>query len=210
MGKVTLEDHGPFRVELEYDDDHDFDFSHYGEFCELPRSVNGQFDHSVHAGNDPKGGAFYMRNPTVWQKVPLGNGTDSWHRVRGASHYGWFKLAEHPRYEVEHLMKEEGLPEREAWHKTLARWPEIIEDLADGNISAIRINVEVFFNDELVGDRSLGGIEVRDYVHEDGAIALAREYEIINDALRAAEKKIEEICKTAMLADRPDGALNAA
>lgn len=209
MGKVTLEDHGPFRVELEYDDDHDFDFSHYGEFCELPRSINGQFDHSVHAGNDPKGGDFYMRNPTVWQKVPLGNGTDSWHRVRGANHYGWFKLAEHPRHEVEALMKD-GLPEREAWQKALERWPEIIEDLADGNISAIWISVEVFFNDKPVAERSMGGIEVDTFIGDDGAKELAREYEIINDALRAAEKKIQELCKTAMLADRSEGATNAA
>lgn len=210
MSKVTLEDHGPFRIELEYQEDTDFDFSHYGEFCELPRSITWRFDHSAHAGNDPKGGDFYLRNPTVWQKVTLGNGTDSWHRVRGSNHYGWFKLAEHPRHEVEHLMREDGLPEREAWQKALARWPKIIEDLADGNISAICIIVEVFFNDELVGWDSLGGIEVPGYVHEDGAIALAREYEIIDDALRAAEKKIQELCKTAMLADRSEGATNAA
>lgn len=210
MGKVTLEDHGPFRVEMEYEEDTDFDFSHYGEFCELPRSINGQFDHSAHAGNDPKDGDFYMRNPAVWQKVPLGNGTDSWYRVRVANHYGWFKLAEHPRHEVKHLMEAEGLPEREAWQKALERWPEIIEDIADGNISAIWIRVEVFWNDELIGEDSLGGIEVRDYVHEDGAIALAREHGLIDDAMREAEKKIQEFCKTAMLADRSEGATNAA
>lgn len=210
MGKVTLEDHGPFRIELEYKEDYEFDFSHYGTFCELPRSINGQFDHSAHAGNDPKGGDFYLRNPLVWKKVDLGNGTPSWHRVRGANYCGWFRLAEHPRHEVEHLMREDGLPEREAWQKTLARWPEIIEDLADGNISAIWMRVEVFFNDELVGEDSLGGIEVDTFIGDDGAKELAREYGIIDDALREAEKKIQELCKTAILADRSEGATNAA
>ena len=205
MGKVTVEEHGPFRIELQYDDDYDFDFSHYGEFCELPYSDKDR----AQAWNDPKGGNFYVRNPKVWRKRDEGLGTDSWVRS-GHREYGWFKLAEHPRHEVEYLMKEEGLPEREAWQKALARWPEIIEDLADGNLSAIWISVEVFFNDELIVERSLGGIEVDTFIGDDGAKELAREYEIIDDALRAAEKKIQELCKTAMLADRPAGATNAA
>lgn len=210
MSRIIVEKHGPFRVELEYEDDNDWDFSHYGTFCELPRSPHGRFDHSAQAHNDPKGEDFYIRNPNVWKKVDGYDGSPSWVRTQLDAQYGWFKVAEHPRHEVEWLIKEEGLTEREAWKRVLTRLNGIIEDLALGNLSAMLILVEVFFNDELVGDATLGGIEVDKFIGDDGAKELAREHGLIDEAMHEAQKKIEVICKTAMLADRPDGATNAA
>lgn len=203
MPKVTVEDHGPFRVVLEYGDDYDCDFSHYGEFCELP----GRDRDEAQARNDPKGGHFYVRNPAVWRKETMRDGNEWWRRLTHRE-YGWFRLSEHPRHEVEYLMME-GMPEGEAWQKSLARWPDIVTKLAKGDLSAIWISVNVYFNDKLVGDDSCGGIEVEEFVGEDGAIDLAREYGMIAEAVQEAQKKIEEICKTAMLADRPAGATNA-
>jgi hypothetical protein len=207
--KVVIEDRAPFRIEVECSDDTDWEFSHYGKFCELPRSLNGQFDHSTQARNDPKDGDFYVRNPNVWRKEAMGNGTPSWLRATTSS-YGWFKLAEHPRHEVEYLMKEEGLDERSAWRKTLDRLESLIANLASGNMSAVVISVTVYWNDEVVGDTVLGGIETDEYVDSDDVVRLANEHDLIDEALGYAKKKIEQACKTAMLADRPEGATNAA
>jgi hypothetical protein len=206
--KVVIEDRAPFRIEVECSDDTDWDWSHYGKFCELPRSLNGQFDHSTQARNDPKGGDFYVRNPQAWMKRDTGNGTDSWVRVGAYNNYGWFKLAEHPRHEVEHLMTG-GTPEREAWKVTLDRLDGLVEKLAAGDLTAVVISVTVYWNDEVVGDTVLGGIETDEYVDEAATVRLAEEHDLIDEALGYAKKKIEQACKTAMLANRPDGATNA-
>lgn len=202
---MVIEENGAFRVELMWDTEHDWDFGHYGTFCELPKHLGA--DHAQ-AGNDPTGGDFYIRNPGAWTQRDVGNGTDSWVRVDSRS-YGWFKLAEHPKWEVEALMRD-GLTEREAWKKALDRWPRIIEDLARGELYAVWMQVVVFWNDEPVGEATVGGVEVCDYVTEKDAVQLAQEHDLIDVAMYEAEGKIQELCKTAMLADRPDGATNAA
>jgi hypothetical protein len=203
--KVVIEDRAPFRIEVECSDDTDWEFSHYGRFCELPG--NGP-SYQRQAGNDPKVGDFYVRNPQAWMKTGAGNGTDSWVRVNSRS-YGWFKLAEHPRHEVEHLMTG-GTPEREAWKVTLDRLGELVEKVAKGDLFAVVISVTVYWNDEVVGDTVLGGIEADEYVDEAAMVQLANEHDLIDEALGYAKKKIEQACKAAMLADRPDGATNAA
>jgi hypothetical protein len=201
---IVIEDRPPFRIEIEYLRDDGWDFSHYGEFCELPRSVHGQFDHSTQARNDPKGGDFYIRNPQVWRKEGTGNGTPSWLRVNNRSH-GWFKLAEHPRHEVEWLIENEGLSERDAWQKVLTRRDKTIEKLASGDLYALAIMVRVYWHDEMVGDATLGGVETDVYDSEDIVRSLAAENGMIDEALGYAQKHIENVCKTAMLADRPEG-----
>ena len=205
--KVVIEDRAPFRIEVECSDDTDWDWSHYGKFCELPRNRYGEGPSRPR--NDPKGGDFYVRNPNVWRKEAMGNGTPSWLRVTTSS-YGWFKLAEHPRHEVEYLMREKGLDERSAWKVTLDRLDGLVEKLAAGDLTAVVISVTVYWNDEVVGDTVLGGIETDEYVDDDDVVRLAEEHDLIGEALGYAQKKIEQACKTAMLADRPDGATNAA
>ena len=162
----------------------------------------------VEARNDPKDGDFYVRNPNAWRKAPSEYGADAWVRVSRHS-YGWFKLAEHPRHEVEHLMTG-GTPEREAWKVTLDRLDGLVEKLAAGDLTAVVISVTVYWNDEVVGDTVLGGIETDEYVDEAATVRLAEEHDLIDEALGYAKKKIERACKTAMLADRPEGATNAA
>ncbi len=202
--KVVIEDRAPFRIEVECSDDTDWDWSHYGKFCELPG--NGP-SYRSQARNDPKGGDFYVRNPNVWRKYPSEYGADAWVRENRGS-YGWFKLAEHPRHEVEHLMTG-GTPEREAWKVTLDRLDGLVEKLAVGSLTAVVISVTVYWNDEVVGDTVLGGIETDEYVDEAATVRLAEEHDLIDEALGYAKKKIEQACKAAMLADRPDGATNA-
>lgn len=206
--KVVIEDRAPFRIEVQCSYDNDWEFSLYGKFCELERNRYGVGPRRPR--NDPKGGDFYIRNPQVWVKRDIGNGTDSWARVGSYNNYGWFKLAEHPRHEVEYLMKENGLDERSAWQTTLDRLDGLVDKLAAGDLTAVVISVTVYWNDEVVGDTVLGGIETDEYVDEAAMVQLANEHDLIDEALGYAQKKIEQACKTAMVADRPEGATNAA
>jgi hypothetical protein len=103
-----------------------------------------------------------------------------------------------------------GTPEREAWKVTLDRLGELVEKVAKGDLFAVVISVTVYWNDEVVGDTVLGGIEADEYVDEAAMVQLANEHDLIDEALGYAKKKIEQACKAAMLADRPDGATNAA
>jgi len=203
--RILVMENGGFRVELEWYDDNGWDFSHYGSFCELERNRYGEGP--AKPNNDPKGGDFYIRNPQAWTKAAVGNGTDSWVRADRRS-YGWFKLTEHPRHEVEYLMKEKGLSEREAWAHVLDRLDTLVENLA-ANTYALVINVEVFWGDELVGDATCGGIEVDGYAGDEEVIALAHDHDLISEALGYGQQKVNKMCAEAMKAHALDVAHGA-
>lgn len=195
-GFITLEDRIPFRISLTWSHDNDFDFSHYGTFCEAYGSSNWD---AAYVYNNPKSGDFYIRNPEAWWKDDVGNGTDSWLR-RGrsaAGQYGWFRLAEHPRHEVEWLMKNENLDERTAWRKVLDRWEELVQKLVNNDISAIVVTVEVFWNNESIAVESLGGIEVDCGIDTPEVVELAREHDLLGQALAEAQRYIDNVCKGA-------------
>lgn len=187
--KITIEERWPFRIELQWAEEPDPDFSHYGKFCEVYDRERDR----AQARNDPKGEDFYLRNPNAWRLEDIGNGTDSWVRV-SKNNYGWFRLAEHPKHEVEYLMKEGRLTEREAWHQVLSRWNDLVEKLADGQLYHVWVGVQVFWNGEIVGEDSLGGIEIDEYLDEERMIDLAREHGVVEVALGMAQKKITKEC----------------
>lgn len=147
-----------FLVVISYDYDGDFDFSHYGEFCE----VNG-FSHKD----------FVLRNPNCWRKVDQGNGTDSWERT-SFREYPFFKLTNHPQDEVDWYMKNENMPEREAWQKVLDRERKLLRKLIDGSLFAIVVRVDVWKAGIPLGKAEIHGYEVEDYVRlEDVADAVS-------------------------------------
>lgn len=186
---VILQENGPFRVELDYEQDTDYDFSHYGRFCELPSRDQEQ----AQAHNDPKTGKFHIRNPNAWRKSTSAVlGTPSWQRT-DLSIYGWFRLAEHPIHEVEALMKEEKLSERDAWRQVLDRWETLVEQLVNNDLIAMWLKVEVYWHDELVGEEAIGGIEAMDHFTEEEAIESAKEHGLIDLALAMAKKEINKM-----------------
>lgn len=194
---TLVEQRGRFRIELFWEQHHDWDYSHYGEFCELPYPATS---YTAQARNDPKYGPFYVRNPNAWFKERSAYGAPCWKR-NGTNNYGWFKLTEHPKEEVVALMESKGMSERMAWQHVLERWADLVVNLGRGDLYAIWMRVEVYFDDELVGESSLGGIEVTGWVNDHYAQELMREYDLIDSAMVEAEAKVEAICKAAIVAD---------
>lgn len=189
---VIVDETGPFRVELDYEEDDDFIHSNYGSFCELPS--RDQLDGDPK--NSPDCGVFHVRNPGAWRKrVSPVLMTETWERG-DLSVYGWFALAEHPKWEVADLVRG-GMSEEDAWRKVLARWEGIIQRLANNEIVSMYLKAEVYWNDELIGEEAIGGVEARCFPDGKGAIDLAREHGIIEAAMAEAQKHIEKHCKSA-------------
>jgi len=193
-----------FQTVICWNSDPDWDFDHYGKFCELPGDVNV----TARWKNDPNGGDFYIRYPPSWRKV-----NNIWQRVR-LDLWGWFKLAQHPREAVRWSVENEGADEREAWQAELDRLRRLVCDLGDAKIHAIWIRVEVRWRGRAVGLESLHSVEMENgWPDEDEVERTAREHGLLEAAWRQAKEKIGKICAAAMVAaadTAPDGATNAA
>lgn len=186
METINLDGYGPFRVKLGWMHDDISGFDHYGEFCEVHGP--GNYDRP-YVYNAPDGKDFYVKNPHAWRMDDVGLGTESWIR-RSDNRWGWFRLAEHPKHEVEYLMREQGLPEREAWVSVLRRVTELVGDLANGEITQVVIQAEVYHGDARVGFSQLWGIEGPTYLNESVITGLAHECGVIDEAMHEAEKTL--------------------
>lgn len=167
-----------FQLRASWDYDESYDFSHYGSFCE-ERSI-GHKD-------------FAIRNPNAWRKRDLGNGTDSWVRVENRC-YGWFKLENHPKDEVEWYMKNENMPEREAWQKVLDRERETVQKLADGDLFGIIVKVSAYREGVELGCAVISGVEVENYVKDEDVFAALSDHGLVEEAVEEAKKTLKDLC----------------
>lgn len=154
----------------------------FGAFCEKERA--------------PKWAKFFVRNEAAWYKADLGNGTDSWVRYRIRDQSGWFALADHPADEARHYMND-GLTEREAWAKTLARIRRYVKGLADDSISWVGVIATASRNGIELGTSSCWGVEIddRDPYAERWSHVEEVATDQVAEAIEDAKKALKRLCE---------------